>query len=132
MDYSTCSHSVLSTLFVEDAVFCQVCISGYFDKKYAHRCVNLCLGLQFHSNDQCICFCTCTILVVYNYSSVVQFEIRDGDAFSTSFIIQDCFATILGVCMCVCVCMFPYKGENCPFMFVKYFIGMFMVTELNM
>jgi hypothetical protein len=37
----------------------------------------------------CCCYCC------YPYSSIVQFEVGDGDTFSSSFIVQDCFGYIV-------------------------------------
>ena len=55
---STCT-PVQPASFVEDAFFFPVCISDFFlSTPCVHRCVILCLGLQFDSIDQCVYFST--------------------------------------------------------------------------
>jgi hypothetical protein len=44
----------------------------------------------------------------YNYSTIVQLEIRDDDVSSSSFIIQGCFGS-------PGFFVFLYKAGNCPF-----------------
>jgi hypothetical protein len=46
-------------------------------------------------------------VLIYYCSSLVQFEIKDGNNSSSPFIIQDY------------ICLFPYEAENCPFKFYK-------------
>lgn len=50
-------------------------------------CVELCLGLQFYSNNQRVFLCQCQA-VFDHHVSVIQFEIWNGDAFSSSFTVQ--------------------------------------------
>jgi hypothetical protein len=48
----------------------------------------------------------------YNYTFVVQLEVRNGDTSSSSFIVRYCFSSP----RCL---IFPYEVENCPFMVGK-------------
>ena len=72
-------------------------------------CLELCLGLQvdfIHQHDR---FYDNSMLFHY-YSSIVQFEVRDGAIFSSSFIIHNCFSYLVDL-------VFPYEAENYPFNF---------------
>lgn len=55
----------------------------------------------FHAN-------TMRFFFFFNYSSVVQLEIGNGETFSSSLIVWDCFD--YPVCFA-----FSYEVENCPF-----------------
>lgn len=76
--------------------FSLVCISG-IKKLGVHRCMDSTSGLQFDPSDQHVCIC------FYFYSSVVQFEITDGQTSSNSFIFKGClrFPRFLFVCFCM-------------------------------
>jgi hypothetical protein len=50
--------------------------------------MDLLLGLQLDPIDQRVCFCA-NILMILLQLLIVQFEIRHGDTFRNSFIIQD-------------------------------------------
>ena len=69
-----------------------------------HRHLDLLLGLQFDSIDKPVCFYANIMWgFFYYYCFEEQFEIRDGDASGSYFIIQYCFSfPWLFVCLFVC------------------------------
>jgi hypothetical protein len=72
--------------------FPNVCIWLLCQNSCVHRCMDLCLDLQFYFVDMSgfmpisCCFCY--------YSSVVQLKIGNCDISCTSFIIQYCFSQL--------------------------------------
>lgn len=73
----------------------------------AHRCVDLCLGLQSVPLISMAVFMPITC-GFYCCNSVVQLEIRDGRTSCNSFIVQDCFSYPGHF-------VFPFEVDNCPF-----------------
>ena len=67
----------------------------------------------------------------YYDCSVVQLEVRDGDASRSSFIVQDCFSYPVFV-FYLFVCFFPYKVDSFSFMVCKKCIGILMGITLNL
>lgn len=63
-----------------------------------HMCVNLCL--VFNSMPLINMSVCMTILCSFKYcSSIVQFELRDGDASNSFFIMQNCFSYPVFLCI---------------------------------
>jgi hypothetical protein len=85
--------------------------------------VDLCLGLQFDYIDFMSVFVPIPCCFCY-YSSVVQFEVKDGNTFSSSFVIQDCFSYTASLCFYVKLKIVLSRSmKNC--------VGIFMEIPLN-
>ena len=53
--------------------------------------MDLCQNFLIESIDQPVCFIPIPCSFYY-YSSIVEFEVRDGATIRSSFIVQDCFS----------------------------------------
>jgi hypothetical protein len=70
-------------------LFSFVCFWLLYRKSNDHSCVYLFQGLQFNTIDQCFCFWTNTKPFCH-YCSAVRLEVRGGDSYRSSFLVQDC------------------------------------------
>ena len=92
MDSSTCSCLVWPASFAGDALCFPVCFSGFFIKNKVSIGVwtYICPSVRFHWS-MCLFLCWDHAVSAYS-SSVVQFEMKDGDTSRSSFLTQDCFS----------------------------------------
>jgi hypothetical protein len=67
-DIQLAQHHLLRMVPFTQLVFLALSKSGI------HRCVDVLMGLQFYTIDQCVCLYV-NIMVFYYYGCVVQFEI---------------------------------------------------------
>jgi hypothetical protein len=102
-----------------------MCISGFFNQKLdVHRNVDLCLGLQIDSIDQCICFCANIMFSMY-YSTVVKPEIGDVNTSLGSFIIRIILAIVEVLCFHMMLNFFLSRS-------VKNYVGILMEIAFNL
>ena len=66
-------------------------------KRGLHKCMDLCLGLQFYSIEHYVRFMIIKCFI-YHYSFIVQLEIMDSDTSSSSFMFMIVLA-IQGFCI---------------------------------
>ena len=111
---STFIHPVRPTPFVEDAFLFSLYSSGFFVKNQVSMACGCMSGSLFKLH-----WSTCVIFMpipccFYYYYSVVKFEVRGGDTFRSSFIVQDYFGYP--------VFCFPYEVEYYSFKVCKIFM----------
>ena len=125
---SPCWHSLRLVLFVENAFFFPLCISGFFIFKKSGVCryVDFVWVFNWIPLTTSFFFLMPTTFSFDCYISVGQHEISDSDTSGCTFILQDCFNYLEIVFFC-----FLYETEYCPFKVCKELCWNFVVTILE-